>query len=500
MTNESSSQTGFVRQTAKPGDLLRTSAFELAARIRRREVTSRAVVEAHIAQAGRVNPELNIIVRDRFDEARREADEADARVARSSAVDLPPLHGVPCTVKECFELTGMPNSSGLWARRNLIARKDATAVARLRAAGAIPLGVTNVSELCMWMETVNKVYGRTRNPYDSMRTVGGSSGGEGASVASGCAPFGIGSDVGGSIRMPAFFNGVFGHKPTGGLVPNTGQHPNREELPEARYNTTGPLCRRASDLMPLLRIVAGPDGLDRGARELPLGDEAAVSIDGLDVLSVEGNGMFAPSAPLLASQRRAAQHLARRGARVRVARIEDLRHSLDIWSAAMAAAEGPSFAALMGEGVPVRAGRELFRWLLGRSHHTLPAIGLALIEKLPILVGERAARAMHIGASLKARLAAEIGVNGVMLYPSYPKLAPLHGTALLPPIQFAYTALLNILEMPVTQVPLGLHRGLPLGVQVASIGGHDHVTIAVAMELERAFGGWSPPSRWFSRL
>jgi fatty acid amide hydrolase 2 len=187
------------------------------------------------------------------------------------------------------------------------------------------------------------------------------------------------------------------------------------------------------------------------------------------------------------------------GARVRVARIEDLRHSLDIWSAALATSEGPSFAELMGEGVPIRAGRELLKWFVGRSDHTLPAIGLALVEKLPGLLGERTARAIEIGSRLKQQFATEIGERGIMLYPSYPKLAPLHGTALLPPIQFTYTAVLNITEMPVTQVPLGLHRGLPLGVQVAALPGNDHLTIAAALELERAFGGWVPPPRWFVR-
>lgn len=144
--------------------------------------------------------------------------------------------GVPISVKECLAVTGMPQTSGMISRRHAIARADATVVARLRAAGAIILGVTNVSQLCMWYilnsivqfmsltfvtgryETNNRVYGRTNNPHDLRRTVGGSSGGEAAASAACCAAAGIGSDVGGSIRMPAFFNGVFGHKPTGGLV------------------------------------------------------------------------------------------------------------------------------------------------------------------------------------------------------------------------------------------------------------------------------------------
>src|SRR5262249_8717417 len=152
-------------------------------------------------------------------------------------------------------------TGGLYARRGKPATRDATAVKRLRAAGAIPLGVTNVSELCMWMESANTVYGRTSNPYDLARTPGGRSGGEGAIVGAGASPVGLGSDVGGSIRMPAFFCGVFGHKPTGGLIPNTGQFPIAEN-DALRYLTTGPLCRRAEDLWPIVRTLAGPDGED----------------------------------------------------------------------------------------------------------------------------------------------------------------------------------------------------------------------------------------------
>jgi fatty acid amide hydrolase 2 len=156
---------------------------------------------------------------------------------------LPPLHGVPCTIKECFALVGHAADVGLPARVGLRPSADAPAVTRLRDAGAIPVGVTNVSELCMWMESFNRVYGRTNNPYDPSRIVGGSSGGEGAIVGSGASLFGLGSDVGGSIRMPAFFNGVFGHKCSAGLIPNSGQYPRGRrrggQLPQHRAPSRG---------------------------------------------------------------------------------------------------------------------------------------------------------------------------------------------------------------------------------------------------------------------
>ncbi|CAN0591760.1 unnamed protein product, partial [Laminaria digitata] len=182
--------------------LLQLSATELARRIRERECSSVEVVEAHIQQLLAVNPRINAVVAERLEAAREEARAADRQAERTPGF-LPPLLGVPCTIKECFAVKGMPQCAGLVARKDFRAEIDATTVARLRAAGAIVLGVSNTSELCMWMETNNRVYGRTNSPYDSGRIVGGSSGGEGAIVASGASPFGLGSDVGGSIRMPA---------------------------------------------------------------------------------------------------------------------------------------------------------------------------------------------------------------------------------------------------------------------------------------------------------
>ena len=165
------------------------SATALARSIRAGERTSVDVVEAHIAAIERINPGLNAMVRPRFDAARAEAAAADARVAAAGEAELlPPLLGVPCTIKECFGVEGMPQSSGLLSRAGHIARQDATTVGRIKNAGAIILGVSNVSELCMWMESDNRVYGRTNNPYDPTCSAGGSSGGEASLVAANLNP------------------------------------------------------------------------------------------------------------------------------------------------------------------------------------------------------------------------------------------------------------------------------------------------------------------------
>lgn len=153
------------------------------------------------------------------------------------------------------------------------------------------------------------------------------------------------------------------------------------------------------------------------------------------------------------------------------------------------------FAELLGDGHPIRAGRELLRWALGRSPHTLPALALALIEKVPAALPSLGKKFVAMGHALKASLSERLGEGGILLYPPYPEVAPRHHRPLWPPFNWQYTAIFNVLELPVTQVPLGLgQKGVPLGVQVAARAGHDHVTIAVAQALERAFGGWVVPA------
>ena len=470
--------------------------------IRTGRVSSREVVESHIAKVREVNPQLNAMVRDRFDDARAEADAADVRRAQGTD-GLALLHGVPCTIKESFSVTGMPWSAGLVSRRDLRAGSDAVTVQRLRAAGAIVLGVTNTSELCMWMESVNRVYGRTTSAYDPGRTSGGSSGGEGAMVGSGASPFGLGSDIGGSIRMPAFFNGVFGHKPSGGLVPASGQYPQAMGS-AALMLSTGPLTRSARDLMPLLALLAGPDAGDPMCRSMHLGDPATVDLATITVHDVRDDKSlqrFPIETALLDAQEAAVQALARRGARIEKTSVPGLSDAFELWSAAMHSRNQVSFAALLGgDGAPMSTGavlRELPMSIAGRSDFTLPALGLALAEHVPALLAARlqtmSARIEH----LRGRIDALLGARNVILFPSHPRVAPKHHAPLLRFADAGFTGVFNVLEVPVTQVPLGLDaRALPVGVQVIGARGQDHVPIAVAIALEEALGGWVPPAAW----
>lgn len=472
---------------------LKASATQIAEKIRRREWTSRSVVDAHIAKIVAVNPVLNAVVAQRFEQARAEADAVDAKLDAGFDGEIPAFYGVPCTIKEAIGVEGMPITSGLLARRGRTSAVDSSVVARLRAAGAIPLGVTNVSELCMWMESNNFVYGRTNNAYKLDRTCGGSSGGEGAIVGVGASPFGLGSDIGGSIRMPAFFNGVFGHKPSGAMVPLTGQFP----VPSGRarrMHATGPLCRRAEDLYPLLKILAGPDGQDPDCVEVPLSDPKTVRIDRLRVIIAdEPSPMFA-SDSLRETVQKTANALAAMGATIERRPLPRLRKSLEIWAACMGAAGGPSFSSMLGEGTPVRGGIEFLKGLFGRSNYTVPASGLAFIEKLPELLPDTSSKSLAETQALREELDNLLGDDGVLLFPPHARVAPKHGRALMVPVRFGFTAVFNAVELPVTAVPCGFDdEGVPLGVQVVGAYGRDHLTIATAMALETACGGWVSP-------
>ena len=473
--------------------LLKISGLELARMIREREVTSEEVVATHIAHVRSVNPVINAVVAERFDAAMDEARAADRTLAKLGPERVPAYHGVPCTIKEAFRLTGMPNTSGLYRRKGIVADSDAITVKRMREAGAIPMGVTNVPELCMWMETHNTIYGRTRNPYNAAHIVGGSSGGEGAIVGSGASPFGLGADIGGSIRMPSFFNGVFGHKCTSGLIPNIGQHPVPRGISNM-YLSTGPICRRAEDLWPLVNVMKGPAQGDAWCREMPLGDPATVDWKSVRILDVPDNSGIRVSMDLQVAQKKAVEHFRRLGATIKKMRFHRMKQAFLIWSSMLSASGEDSFASSMGEGQEIPRLWELMKWCVGASDHTIPAIVLAIMEIFPKFAPKRAERFIEEGRILREELEEAIGPGGLMFFPSHPYPAPKHNMPLLRPFNWVYTAVLNVMTFPVTQVPLGLnHHHLPLGMQVASVPGNDHLTVAAALELERAFGGWVPP-------
>ena len=477
----------------QPSSLTERSALDLARAIREGETTSREVVEAHIELLQRTHARINAVVVDRYDAALEDADAADALVAATTDVDaLPPVPRRP------LHDQGSDRDEGhAELRRPRLAQpvpqpENAPTVQRMIDAGAIPLGVTNTPELCLWIETENRQYGRTHNAYDMRRTAGGSSGGEGAVVGSGGSPLGLGADIGGSIRLPAFFNGVFGLKPSPGLVPSTGQFPVTETETAAMMLTIGPITRRAEDLMPMLRVIAGPDGVDPYVREMPIGDPADVSLADTKILLSEDTSYIEVSRELRAARLRAAEALEAAGATVEVVKLKSMKRALELYLAVLKIEAGVSVKDLIvAEGsahVTVRAG------LRRKGPHTR-ALRLLLMSEW--LTGKMPQGRLTKSAAAREAFAREvvdtIG-DGVLLHPTHPRVAPKHGQTIGKPWLLTTTAVFNLAGVPVAQIPLGLNgRGLPLGVQAAAGPGRDHVAVAVALELERAIGGWVPP-------
>ena len=228
-------------------------AIETAAAIRAGETTALLECEAAVARIEARDGLINAVVVRDFDRARHQAREADRRLA---AGETAPLLGVPMTVKESFDVAGLPTTWGLEAARDFVPQDDAVAVKRLKAAGAVILGKTNVPPLLADLQSNNTVYGRTNNPHDPGRVAGGSSGGSAAALAAGMVPLEMGTDIGGSIRVPAAFNGVWGHKPTFAAISRVGhQFPGTDGAP-GELSVAGPLARNAADLALALDVLA----------------------------------------------------------------------------------------------------------------------------------------------------------------------------------------------------------------------------------------------------
>jgi amidase len=245
-----------LRPTAAPSPLCFTSGRELAAMIRTKKISARELMTAQLEQIARVNPRINAIVA-KLDDSKclALADDADRRLTRGEKIG--PLHGIPWAFKDLAAAVGFPATQGSPIYKNFMPTADDTLVARLRAAGVVPIGKTNVPELGMGSHSYNKVYGTTLNPWDFSKSAGGSSGGAGAAIAAGLLAMGDGTDLGGSLRNPANFNNITAIRPTVGLVPIS-----PSQLPFLGYNVKGPLARSVDDVAFLLSVMAGPDPHD----------------------------------------------------------------------------------------------------------------------------------------------------------------------------------------------------------------------------------------------
>jgi aspartyl-tRNA(Asn)/glutamyl-tRNA(Gln) amidotransferase subunit A len=305
------------------GPLHYQDATTLAALIATKQVSSREVVQAHLDRTTEVNPKINAIVTLLAEDALRDADAADTAVARGA--ELGPLHGVPVSIKDSLDTAGIPTQRGTKLFAGFVPDTDATAVARFKAAGAIPIAKTNLPEFSGWTETDNLVTGRTNNPWNLDRTPGGSSGGESAAIAAGMSPIGIGSDVAISVRGPAAFTGISAVKATHGRIPYTGHFP----TVTSGWWHVGPMARTVRDVALGYSILSGPDGIDGYAVHAKDIDSANTRIAGQTIrVGWVSDDAFAPVDPeITAAVAAAAAHLADLGCEVEQVAVPFLKQA-----------------------------------------------------------------------------------------------------------------------------------------------------------------------------
>ncbi|KAK8398344.1 hypothetical protein O3P69_003909 [Scylla paramamosain] len=476
------------------------SACTLALWIRQRKRSAESIVEAFRRRVEAVNPIINAVVDERFEAALREAREVDQRLdactqeEREETGRAQPLLGVPFTAKENVLVKGLSCTHGLVLRRGMKAERDAEVVCRLREAGAIPLAVTNVPELGMWIESINPLYGRTANPYDVSRTPGGSSGGEGALLASCGTPLSIGTDLIGSIRIPSFYCGTFGHKPTSGWVSLDGCRclPYKNYI-NRKITVAGPMCRSVGDLVVFLESMAPrAAGLAARVADTDIGALKIWWVDGLD----------SPWCRRTEKSLREALHAAHQHLQnsfgATTCRFQwpmDMVHAVDIWLNKLAGEnkDEPSLLTDMkNRKGTVNLLEEWLRWVCGRGRHsfTLLTVSTSLKYFYKKFLNPR-----FDWRNAQKKMLEILGQNGVLLMPVMPEVAPFHGEPQCFWKDMNFTAIASATELPSTSVPLGLSKeGLPLGLQIMTTPGNDHLSLAVAAALEDKFGGWISPS------
>src|SRR5216684_3489226 len=304
------------------------SAASMAEQIQQKKLSPVDLIEAHLTRIQELNPTLNAFVQIDVEGARRQA--LLAEEAMRDGRELGVLHGVPLSIKSSIEVAGLCWEAGTKLRAGIRGVRDAPLVARLRQAGAIILGVTNAPELLMAWETDNLLYGRTNNPWDVSRTPGGSSGGEAAAIAAGMSVGGVGSDGGGSIRVPAHFSGICGLKPTPGRIPATGHFP-VSAGPFALIGVVGPMARTVADLRLLFEVLQGPDVGDTCAAPVPLRWPADDEIKKLRIGYFEDDGRTPVTAETRAAVRNAAEALRGAGFQVERFRPQGLEAARQLW-------------------------------------------------------------------------------------------------------------------------------------------------------------------------
>jgi amidase len=478
-------------------DIAYEPAYKLAGKLRSREIGCLELLDHHLARVERFNPALNAIIWMDRDAARERARQADQVLARGEIWG--PLHGLPMTVKESFDLTGAPTTWGIPEMRDHIATAPAVATDRLTTAGAIIFGKTNVPLMLADWQSFNAIYGTTNNPWDLTRTPGGSSGGSTAALAAGLSALELGSDIGASIRNPAHYCGVLGHKPSWGIVPLRG-HSAAGGLAMTDISVAGPLARTAEDLALALSVVAGPDELDVAGWRLLLPKPAKTKLADYRIAVMLSDPNSAVDNEYSERLAEIGRQLAKLGAKVsfeaRPAIDTVKAHALYIrllravtmsrippavfaeWQARAAALapEDDSYKARVA-----RAATILHRdWLAAHEERTkLRWAWHAFFQDWDVLLTPAAAGPAWPHDQTGDRLDRVIPVNGKMENTND---------------QLFWAGISGVVFLPSTVTPIGLTQaGLPLGVQIIADHLQDLTSIEFARLLAREIGGFVPP-------
>ncbi len=449
-------------------ELCRYGALELAHVVRTGDVSSREVIEAYLARIDEVNPSVNAITRTLADEALAAADRADAASAEERAR---PLHGVPFTIKENIDYAGTPTTNGIPALAEAYVEVDSPIVARMKAAGAIGIGRTNLPELGSRIDTDNPLHGRTFNPFDPQLTPGGSSGGEGAAIATGMSPLGLGNDIGGSVRNPAYCCGIAAIKPTVGRVPWVTQNDPDGGI-ALEFLTDGPMARSVADLRAALRIIAGRHPGDPKSVDVSLTYPVPERLSAALVTEIPGVDL--PEVTVREIER-AGEILRDHGFDVRHAQPPELETVFDVWGKTL------TFGGIGDrEGLAAIASNGLVN-LMSATHEHFHQTPITLDE----LLTERR-RLRRIWSEFFASNTVVIGPTWTRLpFPCDADIDPETGAnVMLDTLRFIAPG--NVLGIPGLAVPTGVDAGLPTGVQIYADLFRDDLCLLAGECIERA--------------
>ena len=475
------------------------SATDLVSLLRRRELSSRELLDVLLARVAKHGKALNAVVVLDEERARADAASADEELARGRARG--PLHGLPMTIKDTFETAGLRTTAGAPELASHVPQRDADAVARLRRAGAIVFGKTNVPYMAGDWQSYNEIYGTTNNPWNAARVPGGSSGGAAAAVATGETPLELGSDIGGSIRVPAHWSGVCGHKPTWGIVPQRGHIPPPPGIINAPdLNVCGPLARTVEDLSLAFDVLAGPGELDAVGWRLDLPPARHTRLTDYSVAACFHDDAYPVDASVRTLLEATVEKLRRAGVSVRVYE----KPPFDLGSARRA--YDTLLMSLMAVAMPPAA-RAGFKAVADAAKPDDPS---------PAVATARAFSASHadwliaheVREQLRLRLHALFREIDLLLLPvnQLPAIPHMHE----PPMplrtvtvngkSIPYTDLLTwiapatMCKLPASVVPVGrTSDGLPVGIQIVGSHLEDRTTLDFARRLAELTGGFTPP-------